>query len=262
MNIKKSASVASIVLGTLLMTMSCEDSSVIKPSNQAVASNPTKSASQTGNRITNYTFDGTEGGAITLATASSWVFNYIIQNSYTIKSHFVGATAIKKILASNGCVGVRIYYSLDDNGNKQLLLIGADNKGNDLQAAGIKGKLSTANLTGGSNTDSFAGNEGDLISDAVSKQWMTNYTSQNPSSLIAHFFGFAILNKIMNQTDCIGIRMYYALNDSGIQQVLLVGVNSNGENILPTSTGGRTADDGTIGDMSFPCPTYCSGGGG
>jgi hypothetical protein len=54
--------------------------------------------------------------------------------------------------------------------------------------------------------------------------------------------------------------MYYALDDSGNRQILLVGVDAKGNDLLP-SAGGRIADGGnTVADMSWPCPTYCSGG--
>jgi hypothetical protein len=54
--------------------------------------------------------------------------------------------------------------------------------------------------------------------------------------------------------------MYYALNNSGVQQILLVGVNSRGQNILPVSlTGGKVTDGGgTVADASYPCPSYCN----
>jgi hypothetical protein len=143
-------------------------------------------------------------------------------------------------------------------------LIGANNKGNDLlTASGIKGKASSMNLSKGVATDQLNRSEGTLISTEVSRQWMANYTSKNPSGFRAHFFGFEIVNQILNQSGCIGIRMCYALNNSGVQQILLVGVSSNGENILPTTqvAGKVSGDGGIIGDASFPCPTYCSGGG-
>ncbi len=247
--LKKYIPIACIILVAALMTVSCENNSAV-----------TKQSIKT-----DYTFSGTEGGAITLATASNWTANYENKNSSAVKSHFFGADAIKNILSNGGCVGVRIYYSIDDAGGQQLLLIGANSKGNDLSSsAGIKGKASSMNLTKGSATDILNRSEGVLVSAEASRQWMTNYTSKNPSSLRAHFFGFEILNQILNQEGCIGIRMCYALNNSGVQQVLLVGVNSNGENILPSTqaAGKVSSGNGIIADMSYPCPTYCSGGGG
>lgn len=252
MTLKKITSLTVLVLGSLIMTISCEEPSGInKSSNQSTMS--------AGGRILNYTFDGTEGDPITLATATSWYLNYNTKNLLTLKSHFFGATVLKKILAAKGAMGIRIYYAIDDNGDKQLLLLGADNKGGDLlPKSGAQGISSSLEISGGAATDSFTGIEETWVSEEATQRWIANYASQYPQGLIAHFFGFAILNQILGETDCIGIRMYYALNDSGVQQILLVGVNSQRKNILPLSlNGGKVMDDPTIGDASFPCPSYC-----
>lgn len=60
-----------------------------------------------------------------------------------------------------------------------------------------------------------------------------------------------------------GIRIYYALNDAGVPQLLLVGATGTGENILPEQgLNAKVADDptapATVADMSYPCPTYCN----
>jgi hypothetical protein len=81
--LKKCTSIASIVLVAVLMTVSCEN-------NSAVTKQYLK---------TDYTFDGTEGDAITLATANSWATNYEAQSSPPVKSHFFGSDVIKNILA-------------------------------------------------------------------------------------------------------------------------------------------------------------------
>jgi len=263
MTSKKFATYVAIILASLVMTMSCEENSGIsKSTNVSSPSQKNRIPGQPGSRISNYTFNGTEGDPITLDVASSWFVNYNTKNVQSATSHFFGSSVLKKILAVSGSMGIRIYYSIDDAGNKQLLLIGADSQGNDLlPKSGAKGISSSLDLSGGIVADSFTGTEEDWVSDEVSIRWIANYAAQNPLGLTAHFFGYEILNQILNQSGCIGIRMYYALNDSGVQQVLLVGVSGKGENILPTSlTGGKvTEGGGTIGDASFPCPSYCGG---
>lgn len=79
------------------------------------------------------TFTGNENHDFPLDTASQWTANY--RNSVpagTTIAHYFGKTAIQEIFAQEGCVGMRIYYALDQNGNKQLIIVGVNAAGNDL----------------------------------------------------------------------------------------------------------------------------------
>lgn len=106
------------------------------------------------------------------------------------------------------------------------------------------------------------GSEGGAISLETFQKWSGNYNQESPDGNQAHFFGREIINQILAEEGCVGIRMYYALDDNGNRQILLVGVDSKGNDLLP-SAGGRIADGGnTIADVSYPCPTYCSQQGG
>src|SRR5258708_1809451 len=160
-------------------------------------------------------------------------------------------------------MGLRFYYSVDGLSKSNLLVISADGSGHDFSSDfRTRGKNSSVELSirASSNTV-FSGAESDSIVLDTSNQWIAHYNSDNPAGIQAHFFGNEIIKQILSQSGCVGIRCYYALNDAGVQQLLLVGVTSAGENILPSSsTGGRVADGGgTIADVSFPCPTYCNG---
>ncbi|MBA2611032.1 MAG: hypothetical protein H0U95_03610 [Bacteroidetes bacterium] len=72
-------------------------------------------------------FTGKEDHHVTLAEATAWTANFRATQSGTTytKGHFYGKDAINAILAQAGCVGIRIYYALDDRGDKQLILVGA-----------------------------------------------------------------------------------------------------------------------------------------
>jgi hypothetical protein len=127
-------------------------------------------------------------------------------------------------------------------------------------------KLNTKNgISSGSansriGSPAFDGSEGDPLDLATAKKWAANYRStleEPESGTLAHYFGFEIIQQILSESDCVGIRIYYALDDNGEKKLILVGVDSNGDNLLPTA-GGRLADDGNIlADFSFPCPNTC-----
>jgi hypothetical protein len=114
------------------------------------------------------------------------------------------------------------------------------------------------------NTDyKLDGTEGDPIPLETASDWIANFGKQNPEGTIAHFFGFEIIKQILEEEGAVGIRMYYAIDDKGSRQIILVGVNAQGDDLLPAkAVGGRISDDGIIiADASYPCPTYCSGDG-
>jgi hypothetical protein len=78
-------------------------------------------------------FDGNEGEEVTLNEASGWTAKYreSISSGETI-AHFVGKNKLNLILEQENCVGVRIYYGIDENGEKNLVFVGADENENDL----------------------------------------------------------------------------------------------------------------------------------
>jgi hypothetical protein len=77
--------------------------------------------------------DGTQSHDITLAEASAMTSNYrsITPLSQPI-AHFFGKGAIEKILTQNDCIGIRIYYGLDVDQKKQLIIVGVDESGDDI----------------------------------------------------------------------------------------------------------------------------------
>lgn len=79
-------------------------------------------------------FTGQENHEISLQEASEMTKRY--RDSQTtegyIKAEYFGQEAIKAILKQENCVGIRIYYALDENMVKKLVLVGVDQNENDL----------------------------------------------------------------------------------------------------------------------------------
>lgn len=106
----------------------------------------------------------------------------------------------------------------------------------------------------------FKGDEGGPLPLETATQWIRNYRDGNPDQLQAHFFGNEIIKQLLAEEGCVGIRIYYALDENGQRQLLLVGTDSKGEDLLP-APGGRTDEGGNIiADYSLPCPSYCGSG--
>lgn len=93
----------------------------------------------------------------------------------------------------------------------------------------------------------FNGREGGEISLKEGASMTSEYRNQNPNEIKARFFGKDILEKILNQDGCMGIRMYYALSEDSEPQLVLVGADSDENDMLDI-----------IADTSLPCPNACS----
>lgn len=87
-------------------------------------------------------FTGNEGSIVTLENASKLTEEYrkTISPGDTI-ANAVGKNLVESILAQPGCMGIRFYYALNEQGNKQLVLVGVDENGNDLTEGNIVDQL-------------------------------------------------------------------------------------------------------------------------
>lgn len=99
----------------------------------------------------------------------------------------------------------------------------------------------------------FNGSEGGEIALSQASDWTANYREKitDSSEVKAHFFGREILQKILDQPEAIGIRMYYALDDTGMKQLVLVGADKEGTDLI----------EGIIADKSTTCPPDCGSSG-
>ena len=78
-------------------------------------------------------FTGNEAEQFPLETSAEWTKNYRETiNKGDVHAHFFGRAIIQQILDQGGCMGIRIYYALDENGKKQLIIVGADAEENDI----------------------------------------------------------------------------------------------------------------------------------
>ena len=78
-----------------------------------------------------YVITGREGGPIKLDEAASWTKNYREKHPGETISQFFGKEILERILAQDGCLGIRFYYALDHAGKKHLVITGVVSDGND-----------------------------------------------------------------------------------------------------------------------------------
>lgn len=106
----------------------------------------------------------------------------------------------------------------------------------------------------------FTGDEGKMIDPQVAQKWIDNYQKEAGKDAIhAEFFGFRRLSELIGQGNAIGVRVYYAKDDDGVQKLIVVAVSPDESNIAKV---GGSGVSGLVLDHGIPCPPFCSGGGG
>ena len=86
-------------------------------------------------------FTGREGGPISLAAASAMTKKYRTANGDDRKAHFIGVERIAELLKikltpqqlkETSAKGIRVYYGMNEDGEKELVLVAADAEQNDI----------------------------------------------------------------------------------------------------------------------------------
>lgn len=93
----------------------------------------------------------------------------------------------------------------------------------------------------------FTGDEGETVTLDEAKSFTANYRNANSGAIKAHTVGKNKLNSILNQTGCVGVKMYYGLDEDEAKCLVLVGVKEDGTDMT----------SGVIVERNPPCPPYC-----
>ncbi len=91
---------------------------------------------------------------------------------------------------------------------------------------------------------SFTGNEVHDISLQEASDLTANYRISNPGAVLGFYYSKLAISNILAQTDCVGIRIYYAEDDLGSPKMVISGVLSNEDDI----------DTGLLAEFGTPCP--------
>jgi hypothetical protein len=95
----------------------------------------------------------------------------------------------------------------------------------------------------------FTGNEDHRISLEDARILTRNYrNSAGEDPFLGGFFGKNAIAAIIEQPDCVGLRIYHGTLADGSPTFVLCGVKADGDDL----TGGELAE------VLRPCPPYCS----
>ncbi|MDP1728449.1 MAG: hypothetical protein Q8M15_16815 [Bacteroidota bacterium] len=96
----------------------------------------------------------------------------------------------------------------------------------------------------------FTGNENHDISLQDASDLTKNYrdTQSGSDYIKGEFFGKTALLAVLNQDDCVGIRIYYGIDSDNIPKLVIVGADANEDDLT----------EGIIMEVGKLCPPYCS----
>jgi hypothetical protein len=79
---------------------------------------------------------------------------------------------------------------------------------------------------------SYTADSGKDIGYEAGAKMVKRHFDENPDDVIAQFTGRNHFEKILSQSECVGIRTFYGLNELGIKTLIFVGVDKDGRNII------------------------------
>ncbi len=142
-------------------------------------------------------FNKSVGAPVDGAVGDKWKDSYRLKNgrnqSYTLNSKYLQDS----ILKLPNCVGIALYYGLDDFGSTHILPIGVDANGKIMKRATV------STMQGPKSW-------------AIAQLWI----SRHPGLVDAHFHGSDLYGRL-NLASCESILVDFAIDDKNKQQLLL-----------------------------------------
>lgn len=97
---------------------------------------------------------------------------------------------------------------------------------------------------------SFTGEEDHDISLEDAAALTASYRTEYPTEVKGHFFGKDAIQAILDQTNCVGIRIYYGIDSgTGEKHLIIVGATAGEDDLY----------EGLLAERSVSCPPYCGG---
>lgn len=92
----------------------------------------------------------------------------------------------------------------------------------------------------------FSGNEGQVITLAEGAELTARHRAKYPNGTKGVVYGNDLIQQLLDNPGCVGVRMYFAQESDGSQTVVLVGVDAEGNDLL-----------NLIVENGIKCPPHC-----
>lgn len=96
----------------------------------------------------------------------------------------------------------------------------------------------------------LTGNEDHRITLTEAAEMTKRFRDQLPSTggIIAHCFGKEAVQSVLNQTGCVGLRLYFGIDANNVEHLVGTGVDSSGNDLYT----------GSLIERTLICPLECS----
>ena len=95
---------------------------------------------------------------------------------------------------------------------------------------------------------------GEEISHELAGSFIQSYVEKYPNDMVSYHIGKNIIDHILAQPGCVGMRFYNALNEMGQKTLVYVGMDASGKDILRKvvvqENGILASSDGTVADRA------------
>ncbi len=178
----------------------------------------------------NNPFKITVGAPIEVATGNQWIENFKKVNGGLGKEYTMAGKDLQAILSDRACVGICLYFAIDENQTAHLLPIGINANGMMMKSKQINTSM-------------------EPISWETAQKWIAN----DLGVIDARFFGRYTFDRLFNTPNCLTIRAISALDDQKKPQLLLANA------ALDYSTANKQNASGWLKyeDASAVCPPIC-----
>jgi hypothetical protein len=95
----------------------------------------------------------------------------------------------------------------------------------------------------------FTGEEDHAISFDNAKVLTKAYRDNNPNQVKGGYFSKKAINSLLDQPDCVGIRIYFGNDVNKVMKIVIVGVNEGEDDLIEATN--------LCLDFSIPCPDRC-----
>src|SRR5580692_1782666 len=101
---------------------------------------------------------------------------------------------------------------------------------------------------------------GEEISHELAAEFINAYLETHPGENRGYHLGRNIIEHILAQPGCVGMRFYYGLNEDGIKTLVYVGIDAEGKDLVKrtviTANGDLTVADGIMADRVTSLPPW------